>query len=150
MLSLIALLCGGADRIGLPAGRDPLAATDGFLAVDEAFALSARIEGNRIVAYWTIAEGYYLYRHGFAMSADDALGEVVVPAGETIVDDYFGATEVYRGGVEVHADLAVGTALPVVVRIGYQGCAEAGFCYPPQLRTMSFDDMGHGREAHLP
>src|SRR5690625_6985449 len=74
------------------------------LPVEEAFALDATISGSELELEWTIAEGYYLYRHAFEFeSLDDEVefGAPAIPDGETTVDDFFGETETYRGRVAV-------------------------------------------------
>ncbi|MES1943207.1 thiol:disulfide interchange protein, partial [Salinisphaera sp. PC39] len=115
-----------------------------FLSVDEAFRPSVERTGDgRLAAAWDIASGYYLYRHAFefelAEAGDAALGEPAIPAGEKHQDEFFGEVETYRDRVVV--TLPVTGALPpgTELRVGYQGCADAGLCYPPQTRTLSLD-----------
>ncbi len=59
-----------------------------LLPVDEAFALEASVATtNRIVAKWTIADGYYLYRSKFRFSTDAEgirFGEASYPARITL------------------------------------------------------------------
>ena len=114
-----------------------------FLPVDEAFVLSAQIDAQgMLVARWAIAEGYYLYRHRFQFKTDEGttpvLGELLIAPGKEKVDEYFGAVEVYYGDAEARAPVAAGAA-QLRVGIGYQGCAEAGLCYPPQIRWFAVD-----------
>jgi len=111
-----------------------------FLPVDEAFRFTADSDGETaIVARWTMPEGYYLYRHAFAAevrgpgAADAVLGELEIPAGLAKVDDYFGDVEVYYGEATVRVPVAA-AASGVEVGITYQGCADAGLCYPPETR----------------
>ena len=114
-----------------------------FLPVDEAFDLSAQIDAEgMLIARWAIAEGYYLYRHRFKFEAAEGdapvLGDLQIAPGKEKVDEYFGAVEVYYD--DAQARVAVeGEAESFEVGIGYQGCAEAGLCYPPQTRWYSVD-----------
>jgi thiol:disulfide interchange protein DsbD len=87
-------------------------------------------------------EGYYLYRHAFAAQVRPAagegggnavLGEPEIPAGLAKFDDYFGDVEVYYGEATVRVPVRSGAG-PVEVGITYQGCADAGLCYPPETR----------------
>ena len=47
-------------------------------------------------------------------------------------DEHFGAVQIYRGLLD--ADVPTSGALdrPLRLRVTYQGCADAGVCYPPQ------------------
>lgn len=112
-----------------------------FLPVDEAFDLRVTLQPNQtILARWEIADGYYLYRHQFAALLDALdsgaqLGKPRLPDGKEKVDEFFGDVEVYYGAVAMQIPV-VGT-LPDTAKviIGYQGCADAGLCYPPERRT---------------
>ena len=112
-----------------------------FLPVDEAFVLSAEVDDvGALVARWKIADGYYLYRHRFVFKTREGearqVGEATVPPGKAKVDEYFGEVEVYYGQARASAPVqAEGES--VEVGIGYQGCAEAGLCYPPQTRWVA-------------
>ena len=93
---------------------------------------------DRIEVTWTIAKGYYLYRHRIAvqpLGGFDA-GAVQLPDGAKHHDEFFGDVQTYRDSVTaVLPGKATGDA--VSLRIKYQGCADAGVCYPPQTRTLS-------------
>ena len=116
---------------------------DQFLDPDVAFVLSADAAGpGAIEARWDIAEGYYLYRDKFRFRAVDgsgaSLGDAGFPEGMLKDDEYFGPMEVYYGSVA--ALVPVAGAAPggaVDVDITYQGCADAGLCYPPITKTVS-------------
>ncbi|MCL7714514.1 protein-disulfide reductase DsbD [Stenotrophomonas sp. CPCC 101365] len=111
-----------------------------LLPVDEAFALRAEATArDRIELHWDIAPGYYLYRHRTRVVAGPGFeaGELRLPAGEKSHDEFFGDVETYRQQLKAvlpgSADAATGT---VTLDIRYQGCADAGVCYPPQKRTV--------------
>ncbi|MEN1957160.1 protein-disulfide reductase DsbD [Luteimonas sp. MJ145] len=115
---------------------------DDLLPVDEAFVL--RVDAGAtggIKLEWTIAEGYYLYRHRMgAEPVDDGFradpAGLQLPAGTPYTDEFFGDVETYRGRV---AGLLPGTATAArtELKIRYQGCADVGICYPPQTRTVA-------------
>ena len=114
---------------------------DDLLPVDEAFALSASVDGAEVVLDWRIADGYYLYRHAFRVDRlGDGLelGELIMPTGEMTTDEFFGETETYRGSVQVRVPLvAVPDDGRIEFRVRSQGCADLGLCYPPHLETVS-------------
>src|SRR5690606_18297913 len=115
---------------------------DDLLPVDEAFVL--RVDAGAtggIKLEWTIAEGYYLYRHRMgAEPLDDGFradpAGLQLPPGTPYTDEFFGDVETYRGRV---AGLLAGTATAArtELKIRYQGCADVGICYPPQTRTVA-------------
>ena len=113
---------------------------DDLLPVDEAFVLTATAPApDRIEIRWKITDGYYLYRHRTGVEADAgfAAQPLQLPKGKAYRDEFFGDVETYRG--ELVATLpgrpASGTD-SVSLKIKYQGCADAGICYPPQTRTL--------------
>ncbi|PNS09143.1 protein-disulfide reductase DsbD family protein [Solilutibacter silvestris] len=93
---------------------------------------------DRIEVTWTIAKGYYLYRHRISVQPLGGFeaGALQLPDGDKHHDEFFGDVQTYRGSVTaVLQGKASGDA--VTLRIKYQGCADAGVCYPPQTRTIS-------------
>ncbi len=117
-----------------------------FLTVDEAFVLSSQVaEDGSVLVSWDIEDGYYLYRHRFNFSVrTDAerpdspvtFAEAEIPPGKQKFDDYFGDVEVYYGSAQARIPVAEGAG-PVEVGIGYQGCADAGLCYPPEVKWVA-------------
>jgi thiol:disulfide interchange protein DsbD len=106
-----------------------------FLPPDEAFRLSAHVEGGVLKVRWVIADGYYLYRSRMEIrpeSPDLTLDAPGLPAGSKLTDAYLGSQEVYRQQVEAtvaYHRLDYG-AHPMQIKVFYQGCAQAGLCYP--------------------
>lgn len=116
-----------------------------FLEPDQAFILSAEPAGaDRIAVNFHIADGYYLYRNMFgfrlADGADVVLGAAELPTGKVKDDEFFGRMEIYHKAVEARLPVTRGESAsgrtPLVVEVSFQGCAEAGFCYPPMKRTV--------------
>ncbi|MFT4196959.1 MAG: protein-disulfide reductase DsbD family protein, partial [Pseudoxanthomonas sp.] len=109
-----------------------------LLPVDQAFQVEARAAGpGQVALHWTIADGYYLYRQRISASAAGAeAGPVRLPEGEHHQDEYFGAVQTYRHQLDATLPLRPGTHGPVTLKVRYQGCADAGLCYPPQERSL--------------
>ena len=111
-----------------------------LLPVDQAFALSASATGrDQVRLQWKIAPGYYLYRHRTSVKADGGFnaGTLQLPAGERHHDDFFGEVETYRQQLvgTLPGKPAAGTTT-VQLEVRFQGCADAGVCYPPQKRVI--------------
>jgi thiol:disulfide interchange protein DsbD len=115
---------------------------DEFLPVDKAFRVSAVAIGpQQVRVTWVIAPGYYLYQKRLKFTAagpNVQLGTPQLPKGEAHTDDYFGTQTVYREVLQAVVGVTRGTAAsgPVALTVGYQGCADAGLCYPPQTQRL--------------
>ncbi|HJW47124.1 MAG TPA: protein-disulfide reductase DsbD [Lysobacter sp.] len=110
-----------------------------LLPVEEAFVLSAEAtSADRIALRWKVAPGCYLYRHQIKVQADAGFvaQPLQLPAGEAHDDEFFGRVETYRDTLTaILPGQTRGTRTALKVR--YQGCADAGICYPPQTRTIA-------------
>ncbi|MFI4891014.1 MAG: protein-disulfide reductase DsbD domain-containing protein [Steroidobacterales bacterium] len=112
-----------------------------FLDPDVAFRVGAQLNGDQLHVRWLIADGYYLYRQKFqilAESADLRLGPAQWPRGTMISDEFLGTQEIYVQQVEatVHVMRDDYGAHPVQIKVIYQGCAKAGFCYPAIVKVL--------------
>jgi thiol:disulfide interchange protein DsbD len=113
-----------------------------FLPPDVAFRVAANVEGNVIRVRWVIADGYYLYRQRMTIKAESpdlVVAAPALPQGILKVDPYFGNQEIYKQQVEATATYSRfdGGAHPLAIKVTYQGCAEAGLCYPPITKVIS-------------
>src|ERR1700722_15821584 len=106
-----------------------------FLPPDVAFRVGAQTDGNAVRVRWVIADGYYLYRTKITVapeSPDLVMAPAVLPPGTLKTDPYLGKNEVYTQQVEAtvpYRRFDYG-AHPMQIKVTYQGCAEAGLCYP--------------------
>ncbi len=114
-----------------------------LLPPEQAFALELRAAGpERLIAEWTVAEGYYLYRERTRFESATSgieLGEPWYPDGVPKTDEFFGEMEVYYGlaGIAIPLRRDPGTPDRLELTVHYQGCAEVGVCYPPERRTLA-------------
>ncbi len=111
--------------------------------VDSAFQVSAKIQNSEtLLVHWDIAPGYHLYkeRFKFAISEpkDSIIGEITLPPGKKMHDEILGDYEAYHDSVDIPLPISP-TQTPIVLRIGYQGCSDNNFCYPPQLKQVTLD-----------
>ena len=112
-----------------------------FLPPDVAFRVAAGVDGNVIRVRWVIADGYYLYRHKIeiqAESPDLVLSVPQLPQGTLKVDPYFGSQQIYQQQAQAsvtYTRLDSG-AHPLQIKVTYQGCADAGLCYPPITKVL--------------
>jgi len=117
-----------------------------YLDVDKAFVLTDEaLSANNLQLNWRIADGYYLYKQRIKVEPagnTKAIGALVLPKGEPHSDEYFGEQEVYRQSLDATFSVPPSDAKSVDVNVTYQGCADAGLCYPPQTKlvSISLDD----------
>jgi len=117
---------------------------DDVLPAEKAFIFSANVvDGNTIVASWKIADNTFLYQDKFKFSLENGDGielqQPILPEGGVpTVDELFGDVIVYYKKVDVKIPFKRTTsdAVDVVLKASFQGCADKGFCYPPESRTM--------------
>src|SRR5476651_1002666 len=115
-------------------GSNPFETKPDFLPVGKAFTFtSERLASGETQLYWQIADGYYLYQQ--RMKFDGLAEKPTLPQGEAHSDEFFGEQQVYRQGLEVK----IPAGATGQVKLGWQGCADAGLCYPPQSITV---DLG--------
>src|SRR5450830_768107 len=119
------------------AGNDPFAVKKpDFLPVDQAFAFSTEtLPSGQTRLYWQITDGYYLYQKRLKLDGLDAAQRPALPTGEHHSDEFFGDQQVYRRELE----LLIPAGATGKVSVGWQGCADAGLCYPPQSQVV---DLG--------
>jgi thiol:disulfide interchange protein DsbD len=113
-----------------------------LLPVDQAYALTAVAKSrNRVEFTWKIADGYYLYRHRFAVQPVDSsfkFNPLELPPGDRHRDQFFGDVETYRGSVTAVLTGATASGVDAVTfKVKFQGCADVGICYPPTTRTVT-------------
>jgi len=122
VLFVLSGLSHAESRLFTPINVQPV-----FLDASQAFAFSwSRTDRGEVVLRWVIAPGYYLYRDKLTFDGVDPSFLPELPKGEDHVDDFFGQVEIYRDNLELKLPSVVGGTL----RLSWQGCAEAGLCYP--------------------
>ena len=140
-LTLAALILPGSAA-GKPWWMRGVESNEGdFLDPDVAFRAASRMDGNLLHVRWVIADGYYLYRQRMdikAESPDLVLGEPSFPRGTSKTDPYLGTQEIFTQQVEatVPYTRSDAGAHPIQIKVTYQGCAEAGLCYPPITKVI--------------
>lgn len=103
---------------------------------DDAFRLTAtpRPDGG-LTLEWQIADGYYLCRDFLTAATPDGVALALdTPPGITKDDPNFGPSEIYHDSVSVPVAATGG-----LLNVTWQGCQEAGLCYPPITRAITLD-----------
>ena len=141
-LVMLALLLTLSSPAGLAQNSlaDALRQQSEFLPVREAYQLDGALTSDgQLRLYWRIAEGYYLYQHAFKVVTQGAeLGDTLpldFPPAIAKTDEFFGDVSVYYDEVDLRTSLARGGESQTLA-ITYQGCADAGLCYPPETEYL--------------
>jgi len=112
-----------------------------FLPVSEAFKLDFDQQGEKLFINWEIAPEYYIYQKKLKFIAKEAsLKQPKLPDGQWIEDEFFGKTEVYFNTLNLVIPLS-DIKDNAIVKIRYQGCAEAGLCYPPETVSIPLSKL---------
>ncbi len=137
-LGVLILFCSSylyADQIYASDGLATNNMTD-FLPVHEAFRDSFTQSSNHIQVHFDIADHYHLYKERFKFSLETPTPAKLSAAlfttpGELKHDEEFGEVMVYHHQVDIGFDVSTPTATTATLVVEFQGCAEAGLCYPP-------------------
>jgi thiol:disulfide interchange protein DsbD len=102
-----------------------------FLPPNQVFKLKAwQVDGSQSSAAVTVAKGYYIYRKSLKLTDESGAPiDLTLPPGTEHHDEFFGDSEVYRNNALV---LSVPASVHGAATLHWQGCADAGVCYPPQ------------------
>ncbi|MEZ2831675.1 protein-disulfide reductase DsbD [Serratia liquefaciens] len=151
LIKLIFLLC---SLFFLPqAAQASLFGQNGgsqFVPVDQAFAFDFKQQGNQLSLDWQIRPGYYLYRQQIKLVPKQAtLGAFELPAGLSHKDEFFGEVTIFKQQLNLKIPLQQATA-DASLSVTYQGCAEAGFCYPPETRVIPLNAVSASAAPVLP
>lgn len=122
-----------------------------FLHVDKAYTISVRQNQQQLTVEWMIADKYFLYGEQFRFSVNGKEVPATRPAGKRSYDEIF-EKEVEKYYVYTQAVIdkaALPSDTPFTLSVRYQGCADAGLCYPPETKnfTVSADGITQNKAA---
>ena len=123
------------------ASDNPFEQKADFLPANKAFVFTSEpLPSGETRLHWQITDQYYLYKKRFKFEGLDPAQTPELPQGQEHSDEFFGATQVYRNSLE----LLIPAGASGQVKVSWQGCADAGLCYPPQSQTV---DLGGTQPA---
>lgn len=108
------------------------------LPIDQAFPFYvSQLDDRGLQITWTPASGHYLYRHAFAFALqrgerEPSALDYEMPEGLRKTDQFFGDIEAFYAPVSATLEIPASARAGDLLWIEFQGCAEWGFCYPPQ------------------
>ncbi len=114
---------------------------DEFLKVDQAFSFNFDQQNDQLHINFDISEGYYLYRHQFKFTVNNAKYSIIeLPTGIDHEDEFFGVQQIYTGQLNFTINLEEASE-DATITIRYQGCAEKGLCYPPTKKVIALNSL---------
>jgi|TARA_B110000091_G_scaffold49532_1_gene54476 thiol:disulfide interchange protein DsbD len=109
------------------------------LSLEQAFPFYvSAVSPGRYRVVWHLPDGHYLYRHAFEFTLSQQTDSAEQPVefsmrdGLKKNDQFFGDIEAYYGQLDIDLSLNTVPSPNARIFIHYQGCADWGFCYPPQ------------------
>ncbi|MDN0108707.1 protein-disulfide reductase DsbD [Yersinia rochesterensis] len=154
-ITLILLLCSillaphsaQASLFGDNAAFGQKSAQSRFIPVDQAFAFDFRQQGDQLTLSWQVHPDYYLYRQQIKIVPQDAtLGAFTLPEGIAHHDEFYGEVAIFKQQLTLTIPITQ-AGEHASVSVTYQGCAEAGFCYPPETRVVPLSAITAGSSA---
>ena len=143
ILTLILLLCSTSTFAGLfdAPGRSQ------FVPADRAFVFDFQQNQHDLNLTWQVKDGYYLYRKQISITPSQAdIAEIKLPPGVWHEDEFYGKSEIYRKQLTI--PITVNQAKSgATLTVTYQGCADAGFCYPPETKTVPLSEVSADIQA---
>ena len=112
---------------------------DEFLPMSKAFQGSITSDNSSVQVEWTITPEHYLYEKSLDIKIDNpdsntdvTLGKLQIsPKGKLKHDEFMGEVTVHNDKVTLTRPYALAQGKDVTIIATFQGCAEAGLCYPP-------------------
>ncbi|WP_100090872.1 protein-disulfide reductase DsbD [Snodgrassella alvi] len=124
------------------------------LSPEQAFVPQLVVHDQDVRVHFVIAKGYYLYQNKIQVSTKpEGLFDAAqfVQSGTQKHDEFFGTQQVYYNHADVLWRYSAGAqTVPYQLTLSYQGCAEAGICYPPVENTLTISRTGKYSIASQP
>mgnify|MGYP005985665403 CR=1 FL=1 len=112
-----------------------------FLKVEQAFSFNFDQQNDLLHINFDISEGYYLYRHQFKFTANNAsYSNIDLPIGLDHEDEFFGVQQIYKDQLNFTINIEQANE-NASITIRYQGCAEKGLCYPPTKKVIALNSI---------
>ena len=122
------------------------ASEEPLLPAEQAFQFFAEVkDAKSLHVNWVIAKGYYLYREKIKLELVNAqgiqLGTFTIPHGNPKQDEAFGTVEIFHEALafDVPLNRLGESAETIILKAGFQGCADRGVCYPPMTKSVNLE-----------
>ncbi|STX52168.1 thiol:disulfide interchange protein DsbD [Legionella busanensis] len=100
----------------------------------------SRLNPNQFLIKWDIKPGYFLYSDRISINVPDnsnvQLGDIPFPPTLTKTDLQGRTYTIYRNQLTLSIGVLGKEPGEALINLHYQGCADDGFCYPPQTKKI--------------
>ncbi|MDR0219002.1 MAG: protein-disulfide reductase DsbD [Enterobacteriaceae bacterium] len=148
---ILFLLLSATVTLSVNANAQPdLFRQNAYLPANQAFPFEFQQQGDQLTLSWNIKPGYYLYKNEFIITPQQqvALGQISFSKAVDHEDEFFGKTEVYFQSAQIHIPI-LAASNDSTLKVTYRGCAEAGFCYPPETLTIPLQAVSAPAESSV-
>lgn len=134
LLSLLLLIPSYVFSIGI-FDNYPVQLNSSFLPPEEAFDYSYKSTDNKIKVQWIIPENYYMYKDRLFIKSNgvDVPVKFKTEHVQKFDENFDKEMNIYYEVMEIEMDKSGHNN----IEIKYQGCAEAGLCYTPQVKIIN-------------
>ncbi|STM48686.1 thiol:disulfide interchange protein [Escherichia coli] len=99
---------------------------------------------------WQIKDGYYLYRKQIRITPEHAkIADVQLPQGVCMKMSFTAKARFTGDRLTLPVTINQASA-GATLTVTYQGCADAGFCYPPETKTVPLSEVVANNAAPQP
>ena len=110
------------------------------LPADDLFKLEAKVQDpNTLVLNWQIKKNYFLYHDKLrikSLNDEVTVGNISFPPAETKTFKDGKSYKVYRHSLNLTVPVLTHLPGDESLEVRYQGCADDGFCYPPEKKNI--------------
>lgn len=125
-------------------------------SAERVFQLTAKpLNPNAFVLNWQIKKGFFIYQNSISLreqaGSNSHLGEMALPIALQKTNTHSKPYGIYRNQLILPVPVLGTTPGESLMDVFFQGCSDAGFCYPPQHRQikLSIDDHNALSEVSL-
>ena len=121
--------------------------TSRLLPAEQAFIPKIVVNDENIQVHFSIADGYYLYQEKIQLLTQPAQlvsSPQFIQQGKLKNDEFFGQQRVFYHQLDINWPYlhAAPSKQSYILTLSYQGCADAGICYPPVQTSWNIDTDG--------
>ncbi|WP_045106552.1 protein-disulfide reductase DsbD [Legionella hackeliae] len=111
------------------------------LPATEVFQVDAKqVDPNTLSINWQVKPGYFLYADRIKLTmqpnSNVHMGTLLFPAPLTKIDKQGHNYSVYRNELSLPVPVLGESPGETLINLSFQGCADDGFCYPPETRQI--------------